>query len=343
MLRRKLGLKLARHRWKLLILFGLIITPLYLLGLFDFLFETSFEKFRWPTYDNVRELVAKEMSGETVYAYRVNDYNYFDEFTSITCQKNPLTRKKSLLIIVKSASDRIERRNAHRQTISRISSLNNWKLRTIFVLGRKDAEADKETDPLKRENEIYKDMVTGNFTDHYFNNTYKFAHSLKAAKEYCIQSQTTVPWTILMDDDYLVNVTALLTYLDKHQPNEQLYAGYRYDSSPFRLKFQRFSISLDDYPFAMFPPYITGGFVILSPQAVKEFYYAAQYLVHIKFDDVYAGIVAYMLGYEAQNLNTTFTTPVIRDEKHFNFTTKISEHGYTSDELLQLFPKINPI
>lgn len=48
------------------------------------------------------------MSGEMVYAYRMNDYDYFDEFTKPTCQKNPLTRKKSLLIIVKSACDRVE-------------------------------------------------------------------------------------------------------------------------------------------------------------------------------------------------------------------------------------------
>lgn len=47
-----------------------------------------------------------------------------------------------------------------------------------------------------------------------------------------------------MDDDYLVNMTALLGYLDRHQPNEQLYAGQRIDSGPFRIRWQRFAVSV---------------------------------------------------------------------------------------------------
>uniref|UniRef100_A0A915DMY0 Uncharacterized protein n=1 Tax=Ditylenchus dipsaci TaxID=166011 RepID=A0A915DMY0_9BILA len=54
--------------------------------------------------------------------------------------------------------------------------------------------------------------------------------------------------------------------------------GWRFLSSPFRLFFQKHRVSLSDYPYAAFPPYISAGAVFLSGQTVKEFYLAIQHL-----------------------------------------------------------------
>lgn len=36
---------------------------------------------------------------------------------------------------------------------------------------------------------------------------------------------------------------------------------------------------------------VTGGFVLYSPQALREVYIAAQYLKMFRFDDIYAGLL----------------------------------------------------
>jgi len=77
---------------------------------------------------------------------------------------------------------------------------------------------------------------------------------------------------------------------------------------------------------------------LYSPQAIREFYAAVQYLKLFRFDDVYAGIIAYYLGYETQmNQNMYFT----RDYSS-SWDTKVSEHGYSADEILQTFFTVNP-
>lgn len=69
-------------------------------------------------------------------------------------------------------------------------------------------------------------------------------HSLNLARFHCFPNQTLVPYVALMDDDYLVNVDNLLDVLEKHPPNEQLYAGWRIESTPFRLVFQKFHVGV---------------------------------------------------------------------------------------------------
>ncbi|CAD5229663.1 unnamed protein product [Bursaphelenchus okinawaensis] len=313
--------------------FYLPVVPLVLLALFlvtfsgftDFFWEVDFSScFKWSDID-VRDEVVKELTGQKASKNYMNDIEKFKLHSEqYKCDLN----KTSLLILIKSAPDRVERRNAYRRTLSTINLHMKWKVRTLFVLGHYDNQLESVT----TENKFYKDMIIGDFVDNYYNNTYKMVYSIKTAYEYCGE----VPYLVSMDDDYMISIPNLIEYLNKHTKNEQLYAGYRVDSSPFRLRFQRYAISLDEYPYNLYPPYITGGLVIYTPQAVKEFYIAIKYLKLFKFDDIYAGIIAYYLGYNPQMLSTV---PITRDG--YEFGLKVGEHGYTADEIEQTLLGIN--
>lgn len=74
--------------------------------------------------------------------------------------------------------------------------------------------------------------------------------------------------------------------------NDKLFAGFVFHSSPHRHKPSKWYVTLEEYPFHMWPPYVTAGAFLLSREALFEMYYASMYVRHFRFDDVYLGLVA---------------------------------------------------
>ncbi|XP_043273368.1 beta-1,3-galactosyltransferase brn [Venturia canescens] len=106
----------------------------------------------------------------------------------------------------------------------------------------------------------------------------------------------------------------------------RLFAGYVFVSSPHRHRTSKWYVSLKEYPYHLWPPYITAGSYVLSKEALLDMYYASLYTQHFKFDDIFLGIVAKKADIE----------PFHCDEFHFykkdytkyNYKYVITSHGY---------------
>ncbi|XP_011504271.1 PREDICTED: beta-1,3-galactosyltransferase brn isoform X2 [Ceratosolen solmsi marchali] len=116
----------------------------------------------------------------------------------------------------------------------------------------------------------------------------------------------------------------------------RLFAGFVFNSSPHRYKSSKWYVSLKEYPYNMWPPYITAGVYILSKEALMDMYYASMYTKYFRFDDIFLGIAARKVDIE----------PFHCDEFHFykkdytkyNYKYVISSHGYSNpDELLAVW------
>ncbi|KAF7629301.1 Hexosyltransferase [Meloidogyne graminicola] len=311
----------------------------WITGLSDFFFELSFDNFKWPPYNiDVQKQVALELLG---YPREIKPVNIWTQFRILhypTCKNNRLTRKRSILVIVKSSPERINNREAIRSSyassIENNILINNFRFRIVFVMG-------KPLDftllyNLELENNKFGDLIIGDFIDNYFNNTFKFIHSIGFAKNYC--NNGVVPFVLLLDDDYLFLPWNLEIELEKHISHERLYMGWRYDSSPFRLRWKKFKVSISEYPFNAYPPYITAGAVLLSGQTVNEFYFAIQYTEIFIFDDIYAGILAYLLAIQVQHNPNFPPYPNFGNKNWWNTT--IAAHGYSPNSLLSTYNEI---
>ncbi|XP_063985166.1 beta-1,3-galactosyltransferase brn [Diachasmimorpha longicaudata] len=115
--------------------------------------------------------------------------------------------------------------------------------------------------------------------------------------------------------------------LDFELPDDvKLFAGYVFVSSPHRHKSSKWYVSLEEYPYDLWPPYVTAGAYILSKAAMIEMYLTSLYTQHFRFDDIYLGLVAKKADIE----------PFHCDEFHFykkdytkyNYKYVISSHGY---------------
>ncbi|XP_035223543.1 beta-1,3-galactosyltransferase brn-like [Stegodyphus dumicola] len=72
----------------------------------------------------------------------------------------------------------------------------------------------------------------------------------------------------------------------------RLFAGYVFSSSPMRHKSSKWFVTLAEYPYSKYPPYVTAGTYVLSYPALEDMYYTSLFTKHFKFDDVYLGIIA---------------------------------------------------
>lgn len=243
-----------------------------------------------------------------------------------------------MVYIVKSAIGNFDRRAAIRKSWGYERRFSDVQIRTVFLLGSDPNKLDVMK-KVEEEYQSHKDIVQGDFLDSYFNNTMKAMMGLRWAMEQCPTSR----FYFFVDDDYYVSTRNALRFLrnpvnypkyledpvlsfDENDDNSvpgqrklqqlvdfdlpsdvRLYAGHVFHTPPLRHKFSKWFVSLEEYPYDLWPPYVTAGAYILSRDALSEFYYASYFVKRFRFDDVFLGIIARKLGIE----------PFHSDEFHF--------------------------
>nr|CAG4651878.1 EOG090X07IA [Triops cancriformis] len=116
----------------------------------------------------------------------------------------------------------------------------------------------------------------------------------------------------------------------------RLYSGFVFNSTPLRHRTSKWYIPLSEYPFSLWPPYVTAGAFVLSRNALLDMYYASFYTQHFRFDDIYLAIVAKKAGivpYHCKEFYYWKKPYALKDYQHV-----IASHGYEdSEELLRVW------
>jgi hypothetical protein len=252
----------------------------------------------------------------------INDYNYrfiirnqnkCSKINSINNQNNRSHDNEedvTLLIVVKSALKHFDRRNAIRKSWGFEKRFSDVVIRKVFILGNCVDRTDINDcqDLIDDEFNRYKDIVQADFEDTYYNNTIKTMIAFKWIVEHCMRAQ----FILFVDDDYYVSIKNLLKFirnptnasplidsetdtnkLNEYQFDGRLYSGYVFSSStPMRHKMSKWFVSLQEYPYSYYPPYVTAGAFVLSNLSLLDMYFASFYTKHFRFDDIYIGILA---------------------------------------------------
>ena len=110
-------------------------------------------------------------------------------------------------------------------------------------------------------------------------------------------------FTFFIDGDYALNIVNLLTYLHNLRSHENFYGGKMWFTRPLRQKFDKHYRSLEQYPYAYYPPFIAAGAMLLSEDVVKRFYILSHYTKYFPFDDVFFGFIAKKLDVTAVQMS----------------------------------------
>lgn len=116
----------------------------------------------------------------------------------------------------------------------------------------------------------------------------------------------------------------------------KLFAGFVFVSAPHRHKSSKWYVSLKEYPYHLWPPYVTAGAFILSREALLDMYYTSFYTKHFKFDDIFLGLVAKKADIEPFHCEDFHFYK--KEYTKYNYKYVIASHGYEDpNELLQVW------
>ena len=188
-----------------------------------------------------------------------------------------------MIFIVKSFSGNFGQRMAIRNTYGNVKSI---RMKTIFVLGY-----TKEMQTLVDfESEIYQDILQFTLIDLYTNLVYNTIFSIAWLIDRNIKTQ----FVHFVDDDRLVNTInvydvalANIATTDVKMIGHQLLF-----SAPDRHRSEKCYISVDEYEYDLYPPYLIGGTILTNMQVVKILSRSIPYIKIIHIEDTFIGIIA---------------------------------------------------
>lgn len=336
----------------------LLLSVLLVFGVFDHLFETDFySNFHYPYDGDVEVLIEKLKNNEEPDVMPINIYTF--KFIKNPKKKCSGIQNLRLVYLVKSAPEHFDKRIAIRSTWGYENRFSDVEVRTFFLLGERDSIILQKS--IMEESKKFSDLIQGNFSDTYYNNTYKTMMGIYWAKTHCNFSK----FYMFVDDDYYVstkNVLRFIRYptnypgylkeplgnvgvLPKSRKLKQdfeltedvrLYTGYVFLSAPHRHYTSRWYVSLKEYPYHMWPPYVTAGAFILSRSVIIDMYYTSFYTKHFRFDDIYIGLLAFKAKIEPYHCDEFYFNRKFYNRYAYNYT--IATHGfYDPKELIHIW------
>ncbi|GFR65632.1 beta-1,3-galactosyltransferase 1-like [Elysia marginata] len=191
--------------------------------------------------------------------------------------QNACTSETELIVLMPSVPEHVFVRELVRQTWAGSLYGMPWprrrlhlKTSLVFMLGTYGLPENK-LNLLKEESDDYGDLVTASFVDSYRNLTLKMITGLEWVAQYC----PSASYILKCDLDTFVNLplmTRLLKSVGEKLPRF-VFGGRHETLNPPVLRSGRWSISLEEYPFPVFPPYVMGHSYVLTaglaPQMVR--------------------------------------------------------------------------
>lgn len=243
----------------------------------------------YPINANMRELVNTYKAGGYVSPLKVNEYPFkFIWNPAKVCEQG---KEVFILFIIKSAIRHFDRRQAIRQTWANHELCKQLGIQRLFLVGLMRGQ-NRFHEFLRNEIIYYGDTLQIDFYDMYYNNTLKTRGGIQWAVNEC----KTAKYVMLVDDDFYV-ATDLLVQLIKVAGNPtNFYMGWlNRNPRPVRNIRDKWYVSNRDFPYPVYPEFVSAGAIVMSMDFVVDLHIASQYTKHFMFDDVFIGIVAHKL------------------------------------------------
>lgn len=208
-----------------------------------------------------------------------------------------LGKNMDLVVIVMSAPTHLDARTAIRQTWGHFGQRSDMSV--LFMLG---TTSDRKVEMiLRKEQNMYNDMIRGRFVDSYSNLTLKTISTLEWVDSYC----SKVKYLLKTDDDMFINVPRLLAFVNKHSRDRNIIFGRLARKwKPIRNRKSKYYVSQAQFQQTVFPDFTTGPAYLLSSDTVRRLYNDALDHTYLKLEDVFiTGIVAHQLAIKRSHAN----------------------------------------
>ena len=223
------------------------------------------------------------------------------------------------LVYVHSAANHFKERHVLRTTWLNEELLRSRGISRMFLLGRYDGKDSRDVmELLLAENEIYGDLVQGDFHDSYRNISLKALMGMKWITNYC----SNVKLIIKLDDDVVVDFVKLLDLLHKYETVKktficQIFRGNLILRDPKSC--MKWCVDPSVLPGKKhFPTHCSGPLYSMTPDLPPLLYEAAKKTQFVWVDD------AYLTGVLAEQVKGV----------RFQQNVHVWSHGKRSDKIL---------
>ncbi|XP_062988091.1 UDP-GalNAc:beta-1,3-N-acetylgalactosaminyltransferase 1 [Elgaria multicarinata webbii] len=251
----------------------------------------------------------------------------------LKCEDN----KPFLVILVTSRPTDVKVRQAIRKTWGSEKSWWGNKILTLFLLGKGEGIDDNAALSIEDESILYGDILQQDFLDTYSNLTLKTVMAFRWLTEFCSNAQ----YVMKTDSDVFINMGNLMKLLNS-STSENFITGYPLIEKPAHRGFYwKTFISFDEYPFKVYPPYLSGLGYVLDTGLAQQVYGMMSHVKPIKFEDVYVGICLGILGVNITVLDDVdlfFLYPISFDSCKYKHL--IAVHGISPQEMLAFWQEI---
>ncbi|ODM92808.1 Beta-1,3-galactosyltransferase 1, partial [Orchesella cincta] len=216
------------------------------------------------------------------------------------------------MIVVHSAPDHFTERQAIRSTWASVKTLKNLAIRTVFVLGKYQLSPSPTLEnSIRRENELFGDIVVGDFIDCYRNLTYKHLLGYKWINKYC----PGATFILKTDDDAFVDIFQLFDFISRTygfapKPGTLICNVFPEGTKPVRAKKARgskWSVTMDEYPHSVYPRYCGGLAYLATGDVVARILDVSDRVKFFWIDDVFVtGILRELAEIEPFYLNLRY-------------------------------------
>ncbi|KAG2461930.1 B3GN3 acetylglucosaminyltransferase, partial [Polypterus senegalus] len=209
------------------------------------------------------------------------------------CGKRPQDSSKVfLLLMIKSSPLNYDRREVIRKTWGKERLQNGVWIRRIFVSGvpQSNVDARRYSSLLQIENEQHNDILQFDFIDTFYNLTLKQTLFLGWLETQCPHAH----FLFNGDDDVFANTENMVLFLKGLKDNdgsEHLFMGFLViGNGPIRDAYSKYFVPAQIYESHLFPPYCSGGGILLSMFTAKAIYKVLHAMEIFPIDDVFLGM-----------------------------------------------------
>ncbi len=299
-----------RHNSHVVILLFLLpsIHYIYKYNVYEYALATPFIYFQYPLEMDLKSLVDSILREERPSVEQITDDNF-----PIILDNDKMCKSEDgedeihfILFVIKSSMENTERRQMIRRTWGQEYLIPYSSTKKIFVMGINPAKGPLQQ-KIAQEHQENQDIVQAYFRDNLRNSTFKMLAGMRWALNNCKGAR----YIVFVDDDHFVSTFNLVSYLNEVPMSKysDLYLGHVQEYGvPERRTDGSEYVSLAEYPFRFWPPYILTGCFVMSPVMVEKMYIASHYTKLVSIHDAFFGIVAWKLNVKLQQNPHFYTT-----------------------------------
>lgn len=243
------------------------------------------------------------------------------------CGKHSANDSVNFFVVVVSAVDQIERRQAIRKTWGRDLKLQrNNSL--VFLLGK--AEDTEQQRRVFEESGEHFDIVQGDMWEGYRNLTAKSVQALHLATTQCPQAS----FLLKTDDDTFVNVPKLLKQAGELR-KDAIYGSIHANNSAIREPSIKWFVTYEEYKPDSYPDFVSGSAYVVGGEVIVPLYAQTGRVRPLWLEDVYVtGLCAEAAGIPRVGLPTfkSDEVPSVCDMRNM-----VTSHYMTPEKMLQFW------